>query len=60
MSEATRALLLDLIRHAKGMVTAFERWVNAQPDGSKGAGVQGSKGNTGPWTPAANAKRVNE
>lgn len=30
MSDATRILIADLIRHAKGMITALERWLAAQ------------------------------
>jgi len=31
MSEATRILIRQLIRLAKGMITALETWLEAQP-----------------------------
>ncbi len=31
MSEATRILIRQLIRLAKGMITALECWLDAQP-----------------------------
>jgi hypothetical protein len=31
MSEATRMLIAQLIRLAKGMLTALEEWLRAQP-----------------------------
>jgi hypothetical protein len=32
MSPATRTLILALVRQGKGMLSALEDWVKAQPD----------------------------
>jgi hypothetical protein len=31
MSPATRTLLLALVRHARGVLTELEKWIESQP-----------------------------